>query len=38
MKKKVSVLAEPGSDIERGFDFYEAIEDGVSQYSRDLAV
>jgi len=38
MKKSVSVLAEAASDIERGIDFYEAIEDGVGQYFRDLAV
>ncbi len=29
MKKIVSVLAEAAFDIERGIDFYDAIEDGV---------
>ena len=29
MKKKVLVLAEAASDIERGIDFYNAVEDGV---------
>jgi hypothetical protein len=38
MKKIVSVLAEAASDIERGIDFYEAIEDGGGQYFRDSAV
>ena len=35
MKMKVLVLAEAASDIERGIDFYNAIEDGVGLYFRD---
>jgi plasmid stabilization system protein ParE len=38
MKKKVLVLAEAASDIERGIDFYNAIEDGVGLYFRDSIV
>jgi hypothetical protein len=38
MKKIVSVLAEAASDIERGIDFYEAIEDGVGLYFRDSII
>ena len=32
MKKIVIVLQEAASDIERGIDFYNAIEDGVGLY------
>ncbi len=32
MNKNVVVLAEAASDIERGIDFYDAIEDGVGLY------
>jgi hypothetical protein len=38
MKKKVLVLAEAASDIERGIDFYNAIEDGVGMYFRDSII
>jgi hypothetical protein len=38
MKKKVLVLAEAASDIERGIDFYNAIEDGVGLYFRDSII
>ena len=38
MKKIVSVLAEAASDIERGIDFYDAIEDGVGLYFRDSII
>ena len=38
MKKKVLVLAEAASDIERGIDFYDAIEDGVGLYFRDSII
>ena len=34
MKKIVIVLQEAASDIERGIDFYNAIEDGVGLYFR----
>lgn len=35
---KVVVLAEAASDIERGIDFYQAIELGVGLYFRDSIV
>jgi len=35
MKRNVVVLAEAANDIERGIDFYNAIEDGVGRYFRD---
>jgi hypothetical protein len=35
MKRNVVVLAEAANDIERGIDFYNAIEDGVGLYFRD---
>ena len=38
MKKIVSVLAETASGIERGIDFFEAIEDGVGLYFRDSII
>ncbi len=38
MKKDVVVLAEAASDIERGIDFYNAIEDGVGLYFRDSII
>ena len=38
MKKKVLVLAEAASDIERGIDFYDAIEAGVGLYFRDSII
>lgn len=38
MKKKVLVLAEAASDIERGIDFYDAIEDSVGLYFRDSII
>jgi hypothetical protein len=38
MKKNVVVLAEAASDIERGIDFYNAIEDGVGLYFRDSII
>ena len=38
MKNKVLVLAEATSDIERGTDFYEAIENGVGLYCRDSII
>ena len=38
MKKIVSVLAEAAFDIERGIDFYDAIEDGVGLYFRDSII
>ncbi len=38
MKKKVLVLAEAASDIERGIDFYDTIEDGVGLYFRDSII
>ena len=38
MKKIVIVLQEAASDIERGIDFYNAIEDGVGLYFRDSIV
>ena len=38
MKKKVLVLAEVASDIERGIDFYNVIEDGVGLYFRDSII
>lgn len=36
--KNVVVLAEAASDIERGIDFYEAIEEGVGLYFRDSII
>lgn len=38
MNKNVVVLAEAASDIERGIDFYNAIEDGVGLSSRDSII
>lgn len=38
MKKNVVVLAEAASDIERGIDFYNAIEDRVGLYFRDSII
>lgn len=38
MRMKVVVLAEAASDIERGIDFYDAIEDGVGLYFRDSII
>ena len=38
MKKLVIVLQEAASDIERGIDFYNAIEDGVGLYFRDSII
>jgi hypothetical protein len=38
MKKKVLVLADVASDIERGIDFYNVIEDGVGLYFRDSII
>ncbi len=38
MKMNVVVLAEAASDIERGIDFYEAIELGVGLYFRDSII
>ena len=38
MKKIVIVLQEAASDIERGIDFYNAIEDGVGLYFRDSII
>ena len=38
MKKNVVVLEEAASDIERGIDFYNAIEDGVGLYFRDSII
>jgi hypothetical protein len=38
MKKHVVVLEEAASDIERGIDFYNAIEDGVGLYFRDSII
>ena len=38
MKKNVVVLAEAANDIERGIDFYNAIEDGVGLYFRDSII
>jgi len=38
MKMKVVVLAEAASDIERGIDFYDAVEDGVGLYFRDSMI
>jgi hypothetical protein len=38
MKKQVVVLAEAASDIERGIDFYDAIEEGVGVYFRDSII
>lgn len=38
MNKPVVVLAEAASDIERGIDFYNAIEEGVGYYFRDSIV
>lgn len=38
MKRNVVVLAEAANDIERGIDFYNAIEDGVGLYFRDSII
>jgi|TARA_B110000037_G_scaffold216531_2_gene275824 hypothetical protein len=38
MKRNVVVLAEAANDIERGIDFYNAIEDGVGRYFRDSII
>ena len=38
MKKTVVVLEEAASDIERGIDFYNTIEDGVGRYFRDSII
>ena len=38
MKKHIVVLAEAASDIERGIDFYNSIEDGVGRYFRDSMI
>ena len=38
MNMNVVVLAEAASDIERGIDFYEAIELGVGLYFRDSII
>lgn len=38
MKKHIVVLAEAASDIERGIDFYNLIEDGVGSYFRDSMI
>jgi hypothetical protein len=38
MKKKVLVFAEAASDLERGIDFYDTIEDGVWTYFRDSII
>ncbi|QTN32893.1 type II toxin-antitoxin system RelE/ParE family toxin [Akkermansiaceae bacterium] len=38
MKRHVVVLAEAANDIERGIDFYDAIEDGVGRYFRDSII
>jgi hypothetical protein len=38
MKMKVVVLAEAACDIERGIDFYNAIEGGVGLYFRDSII
>ncbi len=38
MNKNVVVLAAAASDIERGIDFYNAIEDGVGLYFRDSII
>ncbi len=38
MKNNVVVLAEAASDIERGIDFYNAIDDGVGLYFRDSII
>ncbi len=38
MKKNVLVLAEATSDIDRGIDFYDEIEDGVGLYFRDSII
>ena len=38
MNKNVVVLEEAASDIERGIDFYNAINDGVGLYFRDSII
>ena len=38
MKKRVIVLAEAASDIERGIDFYNSIEIGIGLYFRDSII
>jgi plasmid stabilization system protein ParE len=38
MKRNIIVLSEAASDIERGIDFYNAIEDGVGLYFRDSII
>ena len=38
MKRNVRVLAEAAHDIERGIDFYDAIENGVGLYFRDSLI
>lgn len=38
MKKIVVVLEAAASDLERGVDFYDAIEDGVGLYFRDSLI
>lgn len=38
MKRNVRVLAEAAYDIERGIDFYDAIENGVGLYFRDSII
>ena len=38
MKRNVRVLAEAAHDIERGIDFYDAIENGVGLYFRDSII
>jgi hypothetical protein len=38
MKKHIVVLAEAASDIERGIDFYNSIQDGVGRYFRDSMI
>ena len=38
MRKNVVVLAEAAFDIEKGIDFYDAIEDGVGLYFRDSII
>lgn len=38
MSKNVVVLEEAAVDIERGIDFYEAVESGVGPYFRDSII
>jgi hypothetical protein len=38
MKRNIVVLAEAANDIERGIDFYNAIQDGVGRYFRDSII